>query len=137
MLFHIYHQHPGDETMERNSQAWTVLENNEVEAYTRRKKASELLEPIDCGWIEDDQVGLVLIENLAGKGKSVSPTDEEKKLVESSVLELVPSGFDSQSCGIRILPGFPFVFFPENINSWMIRSINGESFNYRLTIFPK
>lgn len=132
MTFHLYHEHLGDDTKERSVVVYRSLETKDVESYTRRATSKPDWSNLDLGWIEPEQCGLILVENLAGKDIRIQPTEEEKEKYKSSILEI---GNDEVS--MLVHPGWPVHFTPRDVNNWKIRSLNGESFKYRITVYPK
>lgn len=131
LVLNLYHEHAGDETKERACQVWKELESKDIESYTRRVTAKPEWKPLDLGWVEPEDVGLILIENLAGKGTHVNPTEEEKEETKKQLLEI-----GSESCSLVVSPGWPQFFNPRDVSGWKVRSLHTE-FKYRITIFPK
>lgn len=62
------------------------------EAYGRRLTATSEWQPLDFGWIPPQDVGRIIIENLAGRNLQVNPTADERRAIADQVLEVWHDG---------------------------------------------
>lgn len=81
----VYHQHPIDQGSTVISKFIRILDSDE-QPYLRRLMVKEEWQPLDCGWLET--ASLVRIANEEGKGLQVWPTEEEKLVINSRVVQL-------------------------------------------------
>lgn len=115
------------------SSAQGLLELSE-QPYTRRILVPETwipLVPEKACWLAPDQVGLVVVENLAGTHLASIPTPEEQTEIDAKFIEI---GNEHWSMIVR--PKWPQFFRPSEAGSTKIRSMSGTT-NIRLTLFPK
>lgn len=66
----------------------TLMSDESV--YSRKKRAGEEWQPLDCGWITEDsgRVGMLIVRNDEGKNLQRLPSDDEKAALAQKVLEV-------------------------------------------------
>lgn len=131
----LYHQSFGEEPVRVDSRFSRELESDE-QPYSRRLKATEGWQPLDCGWVKDP--GMVCVTNEEGKHFQVNPTKEEKEALARKVLEILisPGQLNRESMGWESLgwlipPGESFRGCPPSHKIW-IRSQSGVT---RFSVF--
>lgn len=134
----IYFQNPNEQP--------TVLENSFgcwidaiEQPYLRRTKIGESWEQLEAGWLAKEKVGMLVIRNDEGKFPTTYPTDQERKIVESRVIEVFyrggsPPVLTPSACFI-IPPGESIRVQPVNLANLSIRCRSGEA-RYTLAVFP-
>ena len=83
---HLYHY--ADEQSQPTSieSIFTRHLKSDEQPYIRILKLTEDWIPLDKGWVEE--VGTIVIKNMEGTRYTVNPTDEERKVVESRIVEI-------------------------------------------------
>lgn len=126
--------------------------NDEESVYSRKKKATEERQPLDYGWITENnqKVGMLVIRNDAGKNVQRLPSEEEKvelakKILEVGCLVSVPAEVYPQEIAVHetfvplfwILPGESMRGVPADSSRLQIRSLKGGGpVAYTVFAFP-
>jgi len=78
------------------------LENVDEQPYTRVMKVGVGWQPLEFGWLAG-KVGLIAVQNGAGKNLRTHPTEEEKVAIKATVLEIAAfeNGRDTIICIVR------------------------------------
>lgn len=103
------------------------------EAYGRRLTVGEEWQPLDFGWVPVEDVGMVVVENLAGRNLRVNPTDDERREIADRVLEVRHEG-DAHAYAIP--PRGADSFRSTDPASLRIRSRKGET-KYKIMVVPR
>lgn len=120
---HIYHQNPGEEPTEIPSRYSRSLKTNE-QPYERRETATEIWQPIECGWISE--CGLMVIKNLVGTiPLQKNPTPEEVEETAKQIL-LVRTNDQNEAGDWMIPPTETMKAVPVRLDTLQIKSLHGE-----------
>lgn len=137
VVSHVYHQRAGKDPKSIESKFCRDLESK-GQLYEREMEATEEWQPLDCGWVTD--VGMMVVLNQEGQNLQVHPTDEEREATAKKVLELAYDFHDGTGpCGLHswlIPPGESFQGFPSQAASLYIRSQSGVA-EYTLYLIPR
>lgn len=104
----------------------------------RKNKVGETFAPIDVGYLTDPGVSLILIHNTHGIFKHYNPSQEQKTLEKTKILELGVDEGDGvvRSIGLLILASETQRITPKDGCKHYIRSLNGVT-NFVVTAFPR
>ncbi len=83
----ITHESFGNDPIQQICVFSALLEGKE-QCYIRRLVVGRKWVPLDLGWIDPKNVGMILLENRTGTGRAANPTVEEEKATESSILQI-------------------------------------------------
>lgn len=134
LILQMHHQHEGDQATTIESRPWMALESKDVEPYSRRPKVTEEWQRLDTGWVgQQDAVGYIVVENLAGKGLQLHPSPEQAAEIAKQVVE-IRLGKTGEG-HLLVLPGWPQQFYPKGKDVYL-RCQSGEA-SCRVTIIPK
>ncbi len=101
------------------------------QVYKRNLTATEEWRPLDCGWLPNP--GMLLIVNNEGKF-SVNPTDEERKEAVRKVLEVC---YDYTTSYCWLIPvGESMQAYPSNAQKLFIRCQSGIA-KFTVHLFPR
>lgn len=132
--FSFVHQSRG-EAAQGIQVSGTLIADTKEEVFSRRLEVSAEPKSIPTKWIDNSaNIGFISIQNLAGLDLEVNPTAEEAKVISDSIVVLY---YDDPSKGILVPPGYPQILLPTAIDKLLIKSLNGNTFNYRMTLFPR
>lgn len=132
----IYHQRVGKNPKSIECKFSRLIEHGQ-QLYEREMEATEEWQPLDCGWVAD--VGMLVIINQEGQNLQVHPTDEEREATAKKILDLcyavdVHHGIDDAFWSI--LPDEFFCGSPRDAKSLYIRSQSGIA-EYTLYLIPR
>lgn len=127
----VYYQSPDMPATSAESRFSRELDNTDQQPYVRRTKVTEEWAALDCGWL--NECSMLLLVNEEGRGLQKIPTPEEKKEIAFKVLEI---RFGSELVEWLIPPGESLRGYPVNPNQMFVRCRSGEA---KLTIhlFPR
>lgn len=130
----VHFQKGPDEPQSTSGAFHFYTESDQEEVYRRRRLKAEQGHsiPLETGWIPIDEVGIVVIENLAGKNLKVNPTEEEQKEFAKQVIDVM----FNESSGIEIKPGQQFPFVPTDPSNVTICCRHGIV-RYNLAVYPR
>ena len=103
--------------------------------YSRKVKITREYKPLEFGWWEPEDVGLILIENLEGQNLIVNPTQEEAKELADKVAVL---SYEGHYGGVEIHPKrctWDVYRNPEKLVLWT--PYDKEPIICKVTIYPK
>jgi hypothetical protein len=104
------------------------------ESYSRKLHALSGWTKLDLGWVEPDEVGYVLIDNLEERNELVYQTEEEKHEAASRIIEIA---YEDSLNNYWPIPPRLFFFCPvARPEDLRIRCQNGTA-RCRVTIIPK
>jgi len=126
----VYCQSPGEQPVAVESRFGRAL-NSQEQPYRRVIKVGESWQPLDHGWVEE--ASMLVISNEEGKYLQVVPTEEQRKELETKVVELA---FPGQSGCWLIPPGDSFRGCPSGLGSLLVRCRKGMS-KCVVHVFPK
>lgn len=133
VVLNIHHEQAQDQPRSL-SLPFAELLQTQHESYSRRCKATSTWVSIDLGWVPPEDVGYLVIEHLEGKRFSIHPTEEEKAVVMSRVLEIAYASSLDDTWPIP--PRLPFFVATERAQDLRIRCRSGEA-HYRIHIIPR
>lgn len=113
-----------------------VLKNKE-QPYQRRIWIAQEWKKLDYGWLNDDGLhGIVVVENLSGKQRSIVKKKDEQEdpgnILEIHLRELI----DERPPIMTILPAQFQFFNPTASTQYMIRCVGGK-IEYAITVMPR
>lgn len=131
-VIRIHHEHVGD-----TPASVEIIEERRLslteQSYQRRIKVSGGGIPLDCGWIQFEDVGTFILENQEGKDLQHIPSEEERKEIESRLVYVSFSGKKDESFIVR--PGGFFIGDPQNAAN--IRLYCDKIVRCKITVIPK
>lgn len=101
------------------------------QVYKRNLKATEEWQPLDCGWLSD--CGMLLIVNNEGKF-TVNPTDEQREEASKKILEVSYGPVQCQPNWL-IPVGESMQALPSDVDKLFIRSQSGV-IKFTIHLFP-
>lgn len=120
--FQFYFEQDGEEPNQRTCTFSDGVHKSNEEPYARRLKIGETPTPLDLGWLADEEVGLIIIENHVGKNDKVRQTDEVLEQRKKQILLLKDH---PEADGFKIRPGrFAFIE-PVNAKGLTLQSLSG------------
>lgn len=133
----VHHEHLGDPPQSIESIFSRALEVSDECYVTRRMKSSTTWKPLDLGFYAEcpQDIGMICIQNLTGNSLTVNPTEDEKKELDNSVVEVAFSSSDPEDF-IEVWPGMmaPFCFSdPKRVR---VRCRN-ESTRFMVFVIPR
>lgn len=135
------HEQRGNQPVSFQSAGSVLLMTEDEEIHNRRYWATEEWQELDFGPFDPEQVGLLWIESLEGRGLTVNPTEEEKDIIRAKVIELSLGDNDNpillypQCFPERTSPG---VYYGEVADPSKLRiRCRFEKARYRLVVTPK
>lgn len=125
------HQACGQETLQTRV-AYSENCKTDEQAYVRHLTIDKpTLVAAGC-WVTDP--GMLIVENRAGKGRSLNPTKKELAATEKQVLTLTREG----ETGYQIRPGRCFIGEPWDLGSLLLIPANGgKPCPVSITIIPR
>lgn len=130
----VFCQSPGNQAEGTEFRAKRALETDE-QVFKRHLRASEQWQPLECGWLPD--AGMLLIVNNEGKFQ-VNPTDKEREEMNGRILEItyrVNEGTENAEVWL-ILPGEPMLANPSHADGLDIRCRSGTA-KFTVYLFPR
>ena len=103
------------------------------DAYGRRLEATSEWQPLDFGWVPASDVGMVVIENLAGRNLPINPTESEREQIADQVIQVCHGG--DAHC-FEIPPRGADVFRSTEPAALRIRT-RGRRTKYRIMVVPR
>ncbi len=106
------------------SRAYARELDSDQQFYKRTLKVGEEWQRLDCGWLDECDIGLIVICNEAGTNLQRVPTKEERAAIEAQVLEVSynPALADSWT----VPPGAAMRGYPSRSQNLFLRSRSGE-----------
>ena len=120
----VYHRPFNAEATSVESRFTRDLESNE-QVYRRHLLVTEEWKPLDCGWLKDAGVGMLVLHNEEGRNLQTRPFQEEKEAISQRVVELAYGPEDHQ--GWLILPGESMRACPSNAKGLFVRCRKGTA----------
>jgi hypothetical protein len=100
-----YHEHHGYAPATAELHYSDFLETFEIEPQTKRmNKVLPVWHPLPIGDLQVEHVGMVVIENLAGRKLSTVPTDEDKARFAKQIIRVRKAGVEN-GLEIVVKPG--------------------------------
>lgn len=131
----MVHQHCCVDPVSRRPNFNAVLKNKE-EPYPRRVLVGQEWKNLDYGWLSNDELhGIVLVENLSGKQRSIVKKKEEQD-DPGNVLEITLRELKQRIPIMTILPAQFQFFNPSSGVHYMIRCV-GAKIEYAITVMPR
>ncbi len=96
----------GEEAVTGVSEGSFTQKQSEEPAFQRWVYATEDLEPMDTGWVDD--VGYVLLESRVGRGLSLNPSSEQEAEMKKQIVEVRTS---TDAAPMLLFPGLPLMAF--------------------------
>lgn len=118
----VYHRSSGEPPVCVESRFSRELETSE-QPYSRRLKATEQWQSLDCGWLKDN-VGMILIVNSEGRFPQANPTGKEREAAAKKVLEVAHRSLGQKGSWL-IPPGESMRASPSAPLDLVIRSQSG------------
>ena len=132
VVLRVHHQYKMEQAVMAGGGYDDMLETSH-EAYARRLQADEQWSEFDFGWIPNKDVGIVVVENLAGKNLQLNPTEEQRKLIADQVLEVKHAG---DSIPLLIPPRAPQAIYSPR--PWLLRiRCQAKPTRYKITVLPR
>lgn len=128
----FYFEQIGEEPVGFESRFSGVVPHTDEEPWQRKFKAGPEWEPLKLGYLEGENVGVVIIENRAGMGLQTKPTEEERESIQKQVMRVA---YDASSPGFLIRPGRFMFVEPADAAKLIIRSEHGTT-KGRLLVVP-
>ena len=134
----VYHRSPGAPPVGVESRFSQDLDSDE-QVYERRLKATKEWQLLDCGWVEDPL--MLLIINEEGKRLQVNPTDEEREDTAKRVLQIayviiVLGEVGGEGIPYLVPPGTSTRLYPSTIEGLHVRCQSGTA-QFTLYAYPK
>jgi hypothetical protein len=133
MVLQMHHEHYGDNPHSVEARAWRLLGSTEVESWSKRVTVKDEWMPLPLGWVEESEVGYIVLENLEGKATLVIPSQEEKDELAKRIVQI---GHPDNVVNIEVHPGFPQQLLPTSASKLMVRCLS-QSASCRIHVFPK
>lgn len=127
----VYYQSPEMQATSAESRFSRPLDTLDEQPYIRRMKVTEEWAPLDCGWL--NECSMLMLVNEEGKGLEKIPTEEEKTEISKRVIEV---RFGSETVEWLILPGESLRGYPINPKLMFIRCRNGCA-KLTINLFPR
>src|SRR5262245_13570034 len=102
-------EHSGSSAESCDPRFSDFVETFDLEPYKKRLKASPDWQPLKFGDLEKEQVGMIVVQNLAGCNLQTLPTEEEKEKYAKQVILVRKSG-DNDGLYLKVRPS-RFNFF--------------------------
>jgi hypothetical protein len=83
----IVHEHCCEPPIPIHPQFTRLLETTE-QVWGRRQKVNCTPTPLDLGWLKDLPISYLILVNNAGLGGTANPTEEEKRIIDETVIQL-------------------------------------------------
>lgn len=84
----VRHEHRGDQPLGVDLVGFTRKLNDKEQPYQRRFTVGEIWKKIDYSWLKDLGVSFVVLENLEGRDLQIRPSEEERKAIDSKIVEV-------------------------------------------------
>lgn len=117
---HVHLEHLGSEPLNVPI-TFSRLTQTMHQPVVRRIVVPASYTPLPCEWIPANDVGMIVIENRAGKGMLVQPTKEEKELIARQVIEVTTA---KDIPGWMIYPGMIFTAMPSQAGTVLMRALD-------------
>jgi hypothetical protein len=131
-----YHEHRGYEPIVVEKSYSGFLETYELEPQCKRlNKVLPEWKPLPIGDLEVDQVGDVILQNLAGINLSIKPTPEQQAEYEKQTIRIRKAGCED-GIEIVVLPGRLEKVHADKGVAFEIKCDHGEGRGY-LWVFPR
>lgn len=127
----VYYQSQEMPAISAESRFSRLLETLEEQPYVRRMKVSEEWAPLDCGWL--NECSMLMLVNEEGRGLDKIPTQEEQKLINKRIIEV---RFGSEDVEWLIPPGESLRGYPINPKLMWIRCQTGQA-KLTINLFPR
>lgn len=137
VLTNVYYEQDGEAPHAVATRVSKLIGTKEQPYQRKRLQAHLLPSKLDYGWFSDklDQIGMVLIENMAGANLNTIPTEEEKKRFESQTLWLGHGDTESNFEAIfGVRSGLHCHYAPFDPERLRIQGINGPV-PYTITVY--
>ena len=105
----------------------------EEEPYQRRRTATTAWVPLELGWLEDESVSAVVIENLEDRDRSLRDLSQE--LSAGRQKALCVSYDENVSRSFFVYPGGFLPLFPSDAKALLVRAYSDEVV-FRVNVFP-
>ena len=83
---HLYHQQDFETPYGVNPIFSSVYNKTDEQPYERTHFIDESVQQLDVGWLKDQKISFILIENLSGKQLLKQPTKEERDELEKQII---------------------------------------------------
>lgn len=128
----INHDHVGSNPKQVIGIFQGYLETKE-QPYERRLTVGTVWSPIETGWLQYSDVGLLFLINKAGTGLMVNPSPEEREALADKVVEV---SFGKNKADLIVRPGRFIPIEVKDIRKVSLRAPN-DPVEIELTLFPR